>query len=98
VTLSVYDLSGKVLLTREEKLAKGINLYAISGLAGGLYILKAGSGNSVQTVKLISTSIGTVTPDMKRYGSAPAIPADRPESDNRREGFQGRTIRNRHAI
>ena len=76
VTLSIYDLSGKVLLNREEKLAKGSNQFAISGIEGGLYILEAGSGNSIQTVKLISTSAGVGSPDLKRHGSAPATTGD----------------------
>ena len=36
VTLAVYDISGKVLLTREEKLSKGINQFTISGIEAGI--------------------------------------------------------------
>ena len=81
VTLAVYDISGKVLLTREEKLSKGINQFTISGIEAGMYILEARWGNLVKTVKLISSWPGAGNPDLRRYGYAPAIGGDSPESN-----------------
>lgn len=70
VILAIYDLSGKALLIREERLVKGNNPFTLSGIQGGLYILKAGSGNFLQTVKLISMASGPGIPYLKRGGSA----------------------------
>jgi uncharacterized protein (TIGR02145 family) len=80
--LEVCDISGKVLLIGEVSLESGRNLFTLTGIPCGLYILKAGSGKSFQTVKLISTAAGAGTPHLERVGSVPVTTGDGPGADN----------------
>jgi len=82
LTLEVYDISGKALLIREVSLESGPNTFALTGIPYGLYILKVGSGKSLQTIKLISAAAGTRTPDLKRSGSVPVTTWGGPGTDN----------------
>ncbi|HTX87482.1 MAG TPA: FISUMP domain-containing protein, partial [Bacteroidales bacterium] len=80
VTLSICDLSGKVLLNRDEILETGKSLFLLGGLKSGLYILNAVSGNSYLTVKIISTGGEGGSPVLLKGGSVPAMNNPLPSS------------------
>ena len=80
--LSVFDLSGKILLSREEGLARGCNTFVLTGIPAGFYFLTAGSGRSLQKVTFISTAAGAGTPGLHRIGSESGTVKDHPVSNN----------------
>ena len=53
--IQIYDLQGELALTEEVSTQNGINQYKldISTLPAGIYLVKIGSGNTVETAKLV---------------------------------------------
>jgi uncharacterized protein (TIGR02145 family) len=80
VSVGLWDVCGKALIYREDRLAKGTFDYDLSQIPAGSYLLTADDGKSVNTVRLISTLSGNGTPEMKRSGGSHNAINQRPVS------------------
>ena len=62
VCIGLFDISGKLILQQNEFLQEGKCLFQISGIQGGVYMMKVGSDHYLYTAKLISKAAGTGSP------------------------------------
>jgi hypothetical protein len=56
VTLELYSLDGRLVITKAENLNRGSNVVSLNGLndlASGMYILNVHSGNDVKSIRLV---------------------------------------------
>ena len=65
VCIGLYDMSGKAVLQRTEFFQEGKYVFQLSGIQGGVYIMKVESDHFLYTVKLISNAAGTDFPVIK---------------------------------
>jgi uncharacterized protein (TIGR02145 family) len=56
LTISIYDLGMKLLISKEWEVEQGTHIFDIKGLKSGVYILTVRNGKEVFTQRLVSTS------------------------------------------
>jgi hypothetical protein len=54
VSIEVYNIAGKVILTQTQSVPKGLNEYALSGLTRGTYIVNISSEHNKASAVIIS--------------------------------------------
>ena len=70
VWIGLYDISGKAVLYHREFLQEGVHQFRLSGIQGGVCIMKVEPGDFLYTTKLISTGTGTGCPVIENIGSS----------------------------
>jgi uncharacterized protein (TIGR02145 family) len=69
VCIGLYTISGNMVLHQKEFYQEGKNVFQLSGIPEGAYILKVGSGRFLFTGKLISSMAGTGGPAIQNNES-----------------------------
>jgi uncharacterized protein (TIGR02145 family) len=68
--ISLFDVSGKMVLQQKEYLPSGHHTFRLEGIHRGVYFLKVDADNYQYSTKLISNSEGTGSPVIVRAGSS----------------------------
>jgi hypothetical protein len=66
ITVIIYDLTGKIVLSDESDMIRGVNSFRLSGLRQGVYVVRISHSGGTHTAKLISANTST---DMPRIGT-----------------------------
>ncbi len=69
VQIGLFDISGKVVLQRREFLQEGVHQFRLSGIHGGVYIMKVKSEDFLYATKLISNETARGFPEIENNAS-----------------------------
>ncbi len=65
-TIALYDISGKRISQTEELFTKGHHTYSLSGIAGGIYMLKVESDKYSYMAKIVSSNLTSGIAEIKQ--------------------------------
>ena len=71
-SLSIFDITGKLVLQSESNLAQGTQRFQLSGLGQGMYVLQMKGEGYFYTGKLLSQNLNAEKLNMKRIGNEKA--------------------------
>ena len=63
--ISLYDITGKRMLSEQDFLSKGHHAYNLSGISSGIYLLRIKSENYTYIAKIASSSEKSGSPEIK---------------------------------
>ena len=69
VQIGLFDISGKAVIQQREFLQAGAHQFRLSGIQGGVYIMKVESEAFLYATKLISNGAGTGFPEIENNAS-----------------------------
>jgi len=75
VTIRLFDISGKCVMSEVQTLQTGLHRFEIDGIEAGVYSLMVMSGELSYHAKLVSTGSGLLSPSIE-YKGCEDIPAD----------------------
>ncbi len=78
VSIEIFDVTGRVISTFEKQILQGYNIFEISGLNAGVYIVNISTAEWKYAGNLISTGWNSDTPTIKYVGSDLLLKSIRP--------------------
>jgi uncharacterized protein (TIGR02145 family) len=77
-TIDLYDITGKRILHVQELLSNGHQLFDLSGIGNGIYMLKVKSDSYSYTEKIVSSNSNLGVPELKHISAIPHIDKNKP--------------------